>query len=196
MTRTLNTAAAARLAGTTVRTIRTWCQRQAVAATKVGRRWFVELSSLLRRLNAARPRVTGWLRAGERPAVRVGRTLRRYEARHAARSTGHRLIGHHDRALIAVANAGRITAVEYLLAIGFPEAERYASAFGRAVAAQYRKSHGEDPYDACLVVVRGRIHRVFGYEAIEDLQAGAYSYARTREFLADRRVAALHALAA
>lgn len=196
MTRTLDTAAAARLAGTTVRTIRAWCRRQAVAATKVGRRWMVELSSLLRRLNAARPRPADRLRAGERPVVRTGRALRRYEARHAARGGRHRAVGHRERALILEANAGRTTALAYLLAIGFPEAERYASAFGREVAKQYRATHGVDPYSGCLVVVHGRMQHVFGYDDLADLYAGAYSYARTREFLAAQRAASLHALAA
>lgn len=202
MTRTLDTAAAARLANTTTAVIRRWIRRGVVAAVKTGRRWTVELASLLRRLNAARPRLSGWLRRGERMPVRTSRSARRYEARHAARHAGrtaehpYGVTGHYERAVCAAANAGRTLAVDYLLEIGFPEAERYASAFGRACAAQYRKTHGEDPYKGCLVVVRGRIQRVFGYEAIEDLEAGAYCYARTREFLAGQRAASLHALAA
>ncbi len=202
MTRTIDTAAAARLAGTTTAVVRAWCRRGAVAAVKAGRRWTIQLSSLLHRLNAGLPRPSDWLRAGERTLARHGRRLRRYEARHAARTAAryaerpYRVTGHRERAVCAVANAGRTLAVDYLVSIGFPEAERYASAFGRACAKQYRETHGADPYKGCLVVVRGRIHRVFGYVAIEDLEAGAYSYKRTREFLAGRRSAALHALAA
>lgn len=207
MTRTLTTATAARLAGTTVRTVRAWCQRQQVAAVKVGRRWMVELSSLLHRLNAARPHLTDWLRTGERPAVRTGRTLRRHEARHAARTEAHhrrtrpesprrqaRPAGHVQRAL-CTASVGT-TAVEFLVGIGFPEAERFASPFGRAVAKAYRKAHGKDPSQSCIVVVNGRMHRVFGYSDIADLYAGAYSYQRTREFLTSQRTSALRELTA
>lgn len=209
MTCMLDTAAAARLAGTTTAVIRRWIRLGFVAAVKTGRRWIVELSSLLRRLNAARPRPADRLRAGERPTVRTGRALRRYEARHAARvEARHRRTRqesprrqahpttHMQRAIVAAANAGYTTAADYLLAIGFPESERYASAFGREVAKQYRKTHGEDPYRGCLAVVHGRMQHVFGYEDIADLYAGAYSYARTREFLAAQRAASLHALAA
>lgn len=202
MTRTLDTAAAARLAGTTTVVVRNWCRAGIVAAVKTGRRWTVELASLLRRLNAARPRLSGWLRRGERMPVRTGRALRRYEARHAARHAGraaehpYGVTGHHEWAVCAAANAGRTLAVDYLLAIGFPEAERYASAFSRAVAKQYRKTHGEDPYKGCLVVVRGRIQRVFDYADLADLYAGAYSYQRTRDFLLSRRSGALHELVA
>lgn len=125
------------------------------------------------------------------------RATRRHEARHAARTAEHpyRVTGHHERALCAATNAGHTLAVDYLLSIGFPEAERFASAFGREVAKQYRKTHGEDPYKGCLVVVRGRMTRCYGYD-VADLVAGAYCYKRTREYLAGQRTAALHALAA
>lgn len=201
MTRTLDTAAAARLAGTTTATIRNWCRQGRVAAVKVGRRWTVKLSSLLRRLNGELPRLAGWLRTGEWVPVRFGRSLRRYEGRHAARIAArtaehpYRVTGHHERAVCAAANAGHTLAIEYLLSIGFPEAERFASAFGREVAKQYRATHGTDPYKGCLVVVRGRMTRCYGYN-ITDLVTGAYAYKRTREHLAGQRATALHALAA
>lgn len=120
----------------------------------------------------------------------------RYQPRHAAPTTGQRRIERRKSVLVAYANSGHTTAVDYLTGIGFPEAERYASAFGREVAKQYRETHGQDPYNGCLALVRGRIHRVFGYVAVEDLEAGAYCYKRTREYLAGQRTAALHALAA
>jgi hypothetical protein len=196
MTRMLDTAAAARLANATTATIRNWCRQGRVAAVKTGRRWTVELSSLLHRLNGELPRLAGWLRTGEWTPVRSGRTLRRYEARHAARTGRHRAASHYERALMLEANAGRTTALGYLRAIGFPEAERYASAYGREVAKQYRINHKAEPYKGCLVIVRGRMQQVFGYADVADLYTGAYSYARTREFLASQRAASMHALAA
>lgn len=124
------------------------------------------------------------------------RITRRYEARHAARTSGHRVVDHHQRALIAYRNAGHTLAIDYLRSIGFPEADKYASAFGRAVAAQYRKTHSAEPYKGCLVIVRGRLTRCYGYADDADLVAGAYAYKRTREHLASQRTTALHALAA
>lgn len=211
MTRTLNTAAAARLAETTAHTIRTWCRRGLVAADKTAHGWAVQLRSLLHRLNtrAPRPAAADRPRRGERKPVLTGRAGRRYEARHAARAVatarrareesprrGARPATHVQRALCAAANAGYTTAADYLNAIGFPEAERYASAYGRVAAKLYRQAHGVNPYGGCLAIVNGRLWQVFGYADTADLQAAAYSYARTRQFLNERRSAALHALAA
>lgn len=209
MTRTLSTTAAARLAGTTAHTIRTWCRRGTVVAAKTARGWAVELASLLRRLNGHLPAVAGYLRTGQWKPARTPRAARRYEARHAARAAatarrtreesprrGARPATHVQRALCAAANAGYTTAADYLNAIGFPEAERYASAYGRVAAKLYRQAHGVNPYGGCLAIVNGRLWQVFGYADTADLQAAAYSYARTRQFLNERRSAALHALAA
>ena len=119
---------------------------------------------------------------------------RRYMPRH-ARQSGPSFIDRRRTALLRTANAGHMTALEYLLGIGFPEAERYASAFGRVVAAQYRLAHGVEPYMGCLADVRGRIHRGFGYD-VADLYAGALVYKRTAAFLAEQRTVALAELTA
>jgi len=120
---------------------------------------------------------------------------RRYVPRHARRA-GWSFVDHQRAVLLRAANRGHMTALEYLVGIGFPEAERYASAFGRVVAAEYRKTHGAEPYRGCLVDVKGRMHRCFGYADVADLYAGAYSYRRTREFLMAQRTSALADLAA
>lgn len=191
MTRTLDTAAAARLAGTAVRTIRDWCRRGLVAAVKTGHRWTVRLASLLRRLNAGRPAVTDRLRAGEQSPVRTGRAGRRYEARHAARveaaqrrtrdenpKRGARPATHVQRA-VCLASPG-MTARAYLLAIGCDETfvARYESAFGRVVAKVYREAHGCESERVARVVLRGRVWSAFSYD-VKDLYAGALAYART-----------------
>lgn len=209
MIRTLSTAAAARLANTTTAAVRGWCRRGTVAAVKTARGWAVELASLLRRLNGTLPRPADRPRRGERKPVLTGRAGRRYEARHAARATatarrhrverprrGARPATHVLYALAAAHNAGWHTAADYLRGIGFPEAERYAAAFGRVAAQTYRTVHGTDPFDGCVAVVNGRLRDCFGYAGTAELRAASYSYARTAEFLADRRAAALHALAA
>jgi len=46
----MDTTTAAAKAGVTVSTVRTWCRIGAVAATKNGRRWVIEASSLERRI--------------------------------------------------------------------------------------------------------------------------------------------------
>lgn len=125
--------------------------------------------------------------------------LRRHQPRHAARSARGPWLpdgADLDRALIAAMNAGRWTAADYLEAIGFPEAERYASAFGRKAAEAWRTAHGTDPYAACAAYVNGRIRLVFGYPDTGILQMAAWEYKRTREYLDERRAEALHALAA
>lgn len=208
MTRTLDTAAAARLAGTAVRTIRAWCRRGLIAAVKTGRRWTVGLASLLRRLNAGRPAVTDRLRAGEQSPVRTGRAGRRYEARHAARveavqrrtrdenpKRGARPATHVQRA-VCLASPG-MTARAYLLAIGCNKkfVAQYESAFGRAVAKVYREAHGCEPERAARVVLRGQVWSAFTYDE-QDLYAGAVAYPRTAALLSNRRNAALAELTA
>lgn len=210
MTRTLTTAAAARLANTTTAAVRGWCRRGTVAAVKTARGWAVQLTSLLRRLNAHRPPAADRPRRGERKPILTGRAGRRHEARHAARAVasqrrhraehprrGARPATHEQRAIAAAHNAGWHTAVDYLRGIGFPEAERYASAFGAVAADRYRAVHGAEPFDGCVAVVNGRLrHGVFGYADTAELQAAAYEYKRTHEFLTVQRATALHALAA
>lgn len=46
----MDTATAARTAGVTVATIRTWCRRNVVGAIKVAGRWIIEATSLTRRI--------------------------------------------------------------------------------------------------------------------------------------------------
>lgn len=135
--------------------------------------------------------------------IRLTRTvralLRPYRPRHAARTAPAPRTpdpADADRALVAAMNAGRWTALDYLHAIGFPEAERYASAFGREAAKAWRARYGADPFAACGAYVNGRIRLVFGYPDTGTLQAAAWEYKRTAEFLHNRRTEALHALAA
>ncbi|GAB2695747.1 helix-turn-helix domain-containing protein [Kitasatospora kifunensis] len=47
----MDTIAAAKQAGVTVATIRTWCRRGAITATKTGRRWVIDATSLAYRIN-------------------------------------------------------------------------------------------------------------------------------------------------
>lgn len=120
----------------------------------------------------------------------------RYTPRHAAPTTTRRAALHCRRALLACANHGRMTAEQYLAGIGFPEPERYASAFGRTVAKAYRASHGAEPYRGCLADINGRLHRCFGYADVADLYAGALVYKRTAAFLAEQRESGLRELSA
>lgn len=193
---TVTTATAARLAHITARTIRAWCRRGLLAAAKLHGRWTIavaDLRALLAQLYPApRPRPAGRHRKGEAVPVKTGRAARARVGHHMSVQRRTAVLD----ALVQRTNAGYMTAVEYLTGIGFPEAERYASAFGRATAAAYRKSHNTEPYNGCLVVVRGCIHQVFGYVDVADLYAGAYSYARTREHLNAQRTPALRELIA
>jgi hypothetical protein len=131
----------------------------------------------------------GYLRKGQNRPALTGRTLRRHEQRAQARTEqrpGRPVIGHRDRAIVAArnTNAGLMTVGEYLHGIGFPEADLYASAFGRACAKTYRASHGVEP-QRIYAAVNGRIRRSqFGYADVADLLAGANAYSRTAEFLA------------
>lgn len=130
----------------------------------------------------------GYLRKGEaRPAL-TGRAQRRHEFRAQARTEqrpGRPVVGHRDRAIVAArnANAGLMTVGEYLHGIGFPEADRLASAFGRKVAETYRANHNAEP-ERILAAVNGRIrHSQFGYADVADLLAGALAYKPTAAFL-------------
>lgn len=126
-----------------------------------------------------------------RPAL-TGRTLCRAESRVQARTEqrpGRHVIGHMDRAIVAArnANAGLMTVGEYLHGIGFPEADRLASAFGRACAKTYRANHDAEPL-RIYAAVNGRIRRSqFGYSDVADLLAGAEAYPGTAQFLKEQR---------
>lgn len=137
----------------------------------------------------------GYLRKGEsRPAL-TGRAQRRHESRAQARieqRPGRPVLGHMDRAIVAArnANAGLMTVGEYLRGIGFPEADRLASAFGRKVAETYRENHNAEPA-RILAVANGRVRRSqFGYADVADLLAGAEAYGPTAAFLAKQQHAA------
>ncbi len=137
--------------------------------------------------------LTGYLRKGEsRPAL-TGRAQRRHEPRTQARTEqrpGRHVIGHMDRAIVAArnANAGLMTVGEYLHGIGFPEADRLASAFGRACAKAYRKNHNTEPSHA-YAIANGRIRTQNGYADVADLLAGAEAYRPTAAFLAGQQPA-------
>jgi hypothetical protein len=60
---TATTTEAAKQAGVTPRTIRTWCQRGAVAATKVDGRWVIDTDSLRHRISLSRRTVEAQLAA-------------------------------------------------------------------------------------------------------------------------------------
>ena len=130
-----------------------------------------------------------YYRKGQNRPVLTGRTLRRHEQRAQVRTEqrpGRPVIGHRDRAIVAArnTNAGLMTVGEYLHGIGFPEADLYASAFGRACAKTYRANHGAEP-QRVYAAVNGRIRRSqFGYADVADLLAGAQVYQRTAAFLA------------
>lgn len=133
--------------------------------------------------------MTGHLRKGQMCPALTGRALRRYESRAQARTEqrpGRPVIGHMDRAIVAArnANAGLMTVGEFLHGIGFPEADRLASAFGRACAKAYRTNHDAEP-QRLYAAVNGRIRRSqFGYTDAADLLAGARAYKPTAAFLA------------
>lgn len=154
--------------------------------------------------------LTGYLRKGESRPTLTGRAQRRHESRAQARAVQReirgcgnpalhqapRVIGHQQRALIAAANTGRMLVVDYLNGIGFPEADRYASAAGRATAKAYRKTHGRDPYAGCKVIVNGVVRSCMGYTDVADLHAGAVAYRRTATFLAEQQNTAVRELIA
>lgn len=133
----------------------------------------------------------GYLRKGEsRPAL-TGRAQRRHESRAQARieqRPGRPVLGHMDRAIVAArnANAGLMTVGEYLRGIGFPEADRLASAFGRKCAKVYRENHNAEPAHA-YAIANGRIRTQNGYADVADLLAGARVYKPTAAFLAEQQ---------
>jgi len=132
--------------------------------------------------------MNGYLRKGQRRLILTGRAGRRADQRSHARAEqrpGRAVIGHQDCAVVAArnANAGLMTAGEYLHRIGFPETDRLASAFGRACAKAYRKNHGAEPAHA-YAIANGRIRTQFGYTNAADLLAGARAYKPTAAFLA------------
>ncbi len=196
-------ATAARIARVSAATIRTWCRRGTVAAVKVDGRWMVSVRSLAAHAPLHMP--TDRPRAGEMRPAKTGRAGRRAAqratARAEARTSGTRVIGHQQRAIIGNANVGRTLAVDYLRALGFrgeapanatgaeveAEVRRFASAFGRAVAKTYREAHGRDPFGSCKAFVNGAIRNVFGYDNLGDLEAGAFEYRRTRAYLIPRQ---------
>lgn len=63
MTTTQTTAQAAKLAGVSPRTIRTWCQHGAVTAVKVNGAWVIDVESLRHRIALGRTTVTKQLAA-------------------------------------------------------------------------------------------------------------------------------------
>lgn len=137
----------------------------------------------------------GYFRRGENKPALTGRSLRRHEARAQARAEqrpGRPVIGHQDRAIVAArnTNAGLMTVGEYLRGIGFPEADRLASACGRACAKTYRANHNAEP-QRIWAAVNGRIRRSqFGYADVADLLAGAEAYGPTAAFLVEQQNAA------
>lgn len=135
----------------------------------------------------------GYLRKGQNRPVHTGRAQRRAEFRAQARTEqrpGRHVIGHQDRAIVAArnANAGLMTVGGYLRGIGFPEADRLASAFGRACAKAYRANHNAEPAHA-YAIANGRIRTQNGYTDAADLLAGARVYKPTAAFLAAEQTA-------
>jgi hypothetical protein len=130
----------------------------------------------------------GYNRKGQMRPVLTARAARRAESRRQARTEQRPrrpVIGHHDRAIAAAhnANTGLMTAAQYLHGIGFPNADQYASAFGRACAKIYRRTHKADPATV-YAIGNGRIRNMYGYADVADLLAGAEAYKRTAAFLA------------
>src|SRR3954465_658763 len=140
----------------------------------------------------------GYYRKGQNRHVLTGRALRRHDQRAHARTEqrpNRAVIGHQERAIVAArnANAGLMTAGEYLHGIGFPEADQFASAFGRQVAKVYRANHDAEP-PQIYAAVNGRIRRSqFGYTDAADLLAGALAYRRTAAFLSEQQATVIGA---
>ena len=186
---TVTTATAARWARVTVRTIRAWCRRGLLAAAKLHGRWVVAVASLrdlMARLRpVSRPRPADRLRRGEAAVVRTGRAAR-------VRTGHHMSVARRIAVLDATvdrANAGRVTAAEYLVAelgAGAAFVHSYASPFGREIAKAYRAAFGAEPAK-CGLARRGlRLVPVFAYSAEElpVLAEAALAYRRTAELLA------------
>lgn len=180
---TITTAEAAATIHVTPHTIAAWCRSGRLAATKTGRRWAIAPSTVARLLRPVADR----LRKGVAAATLTARAARRSKQRTAARATarkhGTRVIGHQQRARIALANTGYVLARDYLYSLGLDEAFvlKYESAFGRTVAKTYRLNHDRQPEYGGLVVLRGKLWTVYRYADIRDLHAGARAYARTAD---------------
>lgn len=178
---TTTTSEAATRLHVTAHTIAAWCRTGALAAVKVGRRWAIRVSAIARLICPTRDR----LRAGDRQAPLAGRAARRAAARRLARATSREyripLIGQHQRARMAAANAGRILCRDYLFSLGLDVEfiEEYESAFGRATAKAFRANHHAEPDAGGLVVLHGRLWRTMRYLDVADLIAGARAYKRT-----------------
>lgn len=126
-----------------------------------------------------------YYRKGENTPSLTGRAARRFEQRAQARAEqrpGRPVIGHKDRAIVAAHNAGLTTAAQYLHNIGFAEADRFASAFGRECAKAYRANHNAEPPRA-FAIGNGRIRCMFAYTNPLDLIAGALAYGRTADLV-------------
>lgn len=182
MQTTITATDAASTAHVSIRTIRTWCRNGQLHAVKSRGRWAIRLSAVARLLCPATDRP----RRSECPRQMAPRAARRLEARRLARATSREyripLIGHHQRARIAAANAGHILARDYLFDLGMDidDIEEFESAFGRKVAETYRKRHHAEPDSRGLVILHGRLWRTMRYTDVRDLHAGAAAYARTR----------------
>jgi excisionase family DNA binding protein len=186
MESTLTTAQTATRLHVTAHTIAAWCRTGAIAAVKTGRRWAIRASTIARLICPTRDR----LRAGEHQAPLTGRAARRAAARRLARATSREyripLIGHHQRARMAAANAGRILCRDYLFGLGLDVEfiEEYESAFGRATAKAFRANHHAEPDVGGLVVLHGRLWRTMRYVDMADLEAGAREHKKTAAELA------------
>jgi hypothetical protein len=95
-------------------------------------------------------------------------------------------MGQHQRARTALANAGHVTARDYLFDLGMDveDIEEFESAFGRKCAEVYRSSHHAEPDTRGLVILHGRLWHVARYTDITDLHRGARAYARTADMFA------------
>lgn len=186
MIRTIDTQAAASLAGTTTAQVRTWCRTGAVAAAKTHGRWHVALTSLLHRLNAHAPRPADHYRPGEHTTPKTGRAARtRYAGTAMSVARRQAVLG----ALVARINGDRLTAAAYLADALHADAgfiRSYASKFGEAVATAWRAFYGADPKRDGWAWTGRLLVRVFAYSADEMpiLDAAADAYPRTAALLA------------
>ncbi len=184
-TASVTTAEAAAAIHVTAHTVAAWCRKGMLAATKTGRRWAIAPSTLARLL---RP-VTDRLRAGQMSRQLSARGLRRQTARALARATSRAyripLIGHHQRARIAAANAGHLLVRDYLFTLDMDvdDIEEFESAAGRKVAEVYRKAHHAEPDSRGLVILHGQLWRVMRYTDAADPVAGLRAYARTAHLI-------------
>lgn len=183
MQTTITATEAASTAHVSIRTIRTWCRNGQLAAVKSHGRWAIRYSVLAELLCPATDRP----RAGQVSRQLPARGSRRLEARRTARATSREyripLIGHHQRARIALTNSGHVLARDYLFSLDLDVEfiEEYESAFGRAVAKAYRAAHNAEPDTRGLVILHGRLWHCARYTDIRDLHAGARRYARTAD---------------